>query len=73
MPIASLPTLAGMKGVYGRGRMKEISDVFLNMGGIPPPHTADHCFADPTPDKADLQPCTRIKLLTPEEVARDEL
>ncbi|RCN36623.1 hypothetical protein ANCCAN_15184 [Ancylostoma caninum] len=63
-----------MKGVYGRGKLKEISDVFNNMGSIPSLQSCDQCFVtDPTPDKADLQPCTHIKLLTPEEVARDEL
>ncbi|KAK6755615.1 hypothetical protein RB195_014157 [Necator americanus] len=71
---ASLSVLAGMKGVYQRGRLKEISDVFTRLGIKSPPQTADEYFASsPAKDKASEQPCIRIKLLTAEEIAREDL
>lgn len=69
---AFLPIMASAKGIYGRGRLNELSDVFSRMGETAPHHIVETCF--PTDFKAGKsESCTRIKLLTPEEVARDDL
>ncbi|CAJ0598666.1 unnamed protein product [Cylicocyclus nassatus] len=69
---ASLPNIAGMKGAYGRGKLTEITDVFDNL--VRP----SHLLLDGTSFATEIhakgrQMHMRIKLLTAEELAREEI
>ncbi|VDM62722.1 unnamed protein product [Angiostrongylus costaricensis] len=69
-----LRELARQEGNYDRGRLKELNNVFSRLGTSAPLQTPELCFPDdfsPVNMNQNI-PCVRIKLLTPEEIAREE-
>ncbi|XGW03918.1 hypothetical protein V3C99_015231 [Haemonchus contortus] len=71
---AFLPMMAATKGIYGRVWISELHDVFSRMGEEAPHCMIESCFpADFTDAKTTTEPCPRIKLLTPEDIAKEDL
>uniref|UniRef100_A0A0K0CZ58 Uncharacterized protein n=1 Tax=Angiostrongylus cantonensis TaxID=6313 RepID=A0A0K0CZ58_ANGCA len=52
-------------------KAKELNNVFSRLGTSPPLQTPELCFPDDFSPNQNI-PCVRIKLLTPEEIAREE-
>ncbi|KAK5986380.1 hypothetical protein GCK32_017211, partial [Trichostrongylus colubriformis] len=71
--LAFLPIMAAAKGIYGRGRMNELNDVYSRMGEHAPHGMIELCFPEGFTNKKELPACTRIRLLTPEDIAREDL